>query len=129
LLPADVSLAEQVAARLRLSVNQRKRLAVLAGRQGGGIDARALAYRIGLEEARDRLLLNGKSIAPLAEWTVPAFPLKGGVIVARGVTAGPEVARILREVEDRWISEGFTDAARVSSILDEVLGNTSAAHG
>ena len=31
----------------------------------------------------------------------------GMEIVARGVSAGPEVARILREVEDRWVAEGF----------------------
>jgi hypothetical protein len=41
---------------------------------------------------------------------VPVFPLKGGAIVARGVTAGPAVARILQAVEARWVAEGFPDA-------------------
>ena len=129
LLPADPPLAEQVAARLRLSVAQRKRLAVVADRGDALPDARALAYRIGIEEARDRLLLAGESIAALDGWSAPAFPLKGGEIVARGVSAGPEVARTLRRVEEQWISESFPDAARVSSILDEVLAHTSAPRG
>ena len=68
---------------------------------------RALAYRLGLEQALDRLLLTGADTAPLKDWAIPTFPLKGGQIVARGVAAGPEVARILREVEDRWVAEGF----------------------
>ena len=129
LLPADPVLAEQVAARLRLSVAQRKRLAVVAARDEPSPDARALAYRIGIEEARDRLLLAGESIAALDGWSAPTFPLKGGEIVARGVTAGPEVARTLRRVEEQWISESFPDAARVSSILDEVLAHTTAPRG
>lgn len=125
LLPPDPPLAEQVAARLRLSVAQRKRLATVAARKAGEADGRALAYRLGIEEARDSLLIGGSSVAALEGWTVPIFPLKGGAIVARGITAGPEVARLLRAVEDRWISEGFPDDARVSAILDEALARTS----
>ena len=129
LLPADPPLAEQVAARLRLSVAQRKRLATVAARQGSDGDARAMAYRIGVEEARDRLLIAGAPVSALDGWSPPQFPLKGGAIVARGVTAGPDVARLLRAVEDQWISEGFPDGLRVSSILDEALARTSAPHG
>lgn len=120
LLPPSPAIAEQVAARLRLSIAQRKRLAAAASRDGTD-DARALAYRIGPEEARDRLLLAGQSIAPLAGWRVPEFPLKGGMIVARGVGKGPDVARILRAVEARWIAEGFPDAGRVDALLDAEL--------
>jgi len=121
LLPPDAALAEQVAARLRLSTAQRKRLASAARRDGRPGDARALAYRLGIEEAIDRLLLTGGEIAPLRGWTVPVFPLKGGEIVARGVASGPAVARILRTVEDRWVAEGFPDEGRVRDLLDEVL--------
>ena len=121
LLPADPPLTDQVAARLRLSVAQRKRLACAAARDGGALDARAMAYRLGMTEARDRLLLAGEAVAALDGWDVPAFPLKGGAIVARGVTAGPEVARLLKAVESRWVAEGFPDEARVSALLDEAL--------
>jgi len=125
LLPAEPALAEQVAARFRLSGAQKKRLVCAARRSvspsPSGKEARALAYRLGRTEAIDRLLLTGQSIAPLEGWTIPVFPLKGGAIVARGVHAGPEVARFLRQVEKRWIDEGFPDAARIQTLLDEEL--------
>ncbi len=128
LLPADVELAGQVAARFRLSTAQKKRLMSAAGRNsnppGAGVDPppRALAYRHGLDQALDRLLLTGAEIAALSGWTIPAFPLKGGEIVARGVKAGPQVARLMREVEAQWIAEGFPAAARVTQLLDAALG-------
>ena len=167
LLPPDPALAEQVAARFRLSGAQKKRLALAAGRghflpgtgrgtseAGGGAQAdcpdpesshdyegapppplrgglppragedraaRALAYRLGLTAALDRLLLCGQSIAPLEGWTIPTFPLKGGQIVARGVRAGPDVARIRKAVEALWVAEGFPDEARVAALLDAAL--------
>ena len=154
LLPPEPALAEQVAARFRLSGAQKKRLALAAGRpekpfpfrggvgvglvpeaqrkddsphpptpspEGEGENARTLAYRLGLTAATDRLLLTGQSVAPLTGWTIPTFPLKGGQIVARGVKAGPDVARILHAVEDRWVAEGFPGEARVWEILGSLL--------
>ena len=121
LLPADPLIADQVGARLRLATAQRKRLVTAAGRSNQPDEARALAYRLGRTEACDRLLLTGASLAPLADWVVPQLPLKGGDIVAQGVVAGPEVARTLRAVEDRWIAEGFPGAGRVRELLQSVL--------
>jgi poly(A) polymerase len=122
LLPADPPVAEAVAARLRLSAAQKKHLSVVAARRADdAADPRALAYRLGLTEARDRLVLAGADCAELHHWIPPSFPLKGGAIVARGVHAGPDVARILRAVETRWIAEGFPDAARIAALLDAEL--------
>ena len=164
LLPADVALAEQVAARFRLSGAQKKRLALAAGRElhspssseegAGGwwpnektspsphhpeppplkrkglasadpvIQARTLAYYLGLTPALDRLLLTGADIAPLTGWTIPTFPLKGGPIVARGIKAGPEVAQILKAIEAQWVAEQFPDPARIEDLLNEALAKT-----
>jgi poly(A) polymerase len=121
LLPADPRAVDQVAARLRLSAAQRKRLVTTASRDGTPGDARALAYRLGRDEAADRLLLAGADTAPLAGWDIPQLPLKGGEIVARGVSAGPEVARILRAVEDRWVAEAFPGRERVLELLEGML--------
>jgi len=122
LMPTVPAVAESVAARLRLSKNQRERLSCAAAREpGDGENPRALAWAVGIPCATDRLLLTGGNPAPLAGWDVPAFPLKGGEIVARGVQAGPEVARILRDVERGWVAEGFPDRARVSALLDRAL--------
>ncbi|MDE1914638.1 MAG: CCA tRNA nucleotidyltransferase [Sphingomonadales bacterium] len=119
LIPADPALAEQVASRFRLSGAQKKRLACAARRMQG--TPHALAYRLGVEEARDALLLDGQDARGLDGFTPPTFPLKGGQIVARGLAAGPQVARVLHMVEARWVEEGFPDEARVARLLDETL--------
>jgi poly(A) polymerase len=124
LLPRDA--LDSVGARLKLSNAQRKRLALAAGSDGVG-SPRALAYRIGTEGAVDRLLLSDDveaagAIADLSDWVRPQFPLTGGMLVARGIGKGPDVARTLRQIEDQWIAEGFPDAARVQSLTDEALG-------
>ena len=122
LLPALPPVAEAVAARLRLSKSQRERIACAAARNSDdAANPRPLAYREGIDCATDRLLLAGADTTPLAGWSVPVFPLKGGEIVARGVAAGPEVARVLRRVEAQWIDEGFPARDRVSRILDATL--------
>ena len=123
LLPAEPRAVEQVAARLRLSAAQRKRLVTAAARDGVPGDARALAYRLGRDQAGDRLLLAGADIAPLTGWDIPQLPLKGGEIVARGISAGPEVASILRAVEDRWVAEGFAGREPVLGMLEDVLAS------
>lgn len=121
LLPPDPRLAVQVAARLRLSTAQRKRLSRLAERSAADASPRELAYREGIAMARDLLLLAGRSSAAIADWAIPVFPLKGGEIVARGIPSGPQIAAILRRVETRWIAEGFPDRARVEDMLAEEI--------
>ncbi len=76
---------------------------------------------MGRAAALDRLLLAGQSVAPLIGWEIPTFPLKGGDIVARGILAGPDVSRLLKAVEARWVDEGFPDAARAFALLDAEL--------
>ncbi len=122
LLPPSPELAEVVAARLRLSKAQRSRLVSASARHASHADdARALAYAIGVGPALDRLLLLGADTRVLAGWQPPAFPLKGGAIVARGVTAGPDVARILKAVEARWVAESFPPDERIEQILSDEL--------
>ncbi len=118
LLPPQA--AEPVGARLKLSNTDRKRL--IAATAGPGDEGpRALAYRTGMVGAVDRLLLAGESIEPLHDWTPPALPLTGGALVERGISKGPEVARLLRQVETQWIAEGFPDAARVGQLADAAV--------
>lgn len=122
LLPPSPEVAEAVAARLRLSKAQRARLVSASERLGSDAEApQTLAYTIGTEQAIDRLLLLDRDTAVLDGWEPPAFPLKGGEIVARGVAAGPQVARIMQTVERRWVAEGFPDTGRIGQILDEEL--------
>lgn len=122
LLPPVATVAEAVAARLRLSKNQRTRLVCAAARDPRDAEnPRALAYTVGHSCAIDRLLLCGAPVDTVADWLVPIFPLKGGTIVARGIAAGPAVARILQSVERDWIAAGFPDGDAVSALLDQAL--------
>ncbi|MBK6411542.1 CCA tRNA nucleotidyltransferase [Sphingopyxis sp.] len=128
LLPADPARAEQVASRLRLSTRQRKYLAAVAGhRDDVARPIRQLAHAIGVDTARDVHLIAGKAAAvrDLAGWEVPQLPVKGGDIVARGIAVGPEVARILKDVEAAWVAEDFPDADRVAELVDQKIGRTS----
>lgn len=118
MFPADPALAETVAARFKLSNRLRKRI---ASARSGNIDGpvRVLAYRIGVEGARDRWLLSGASerevhaaLPELTDWTPPKLPISGGDIVAMGISAGPDVARLLRAVEDQWLAEDFPERGR-----------------
>lgn len=128
LLPPDPATAEQVASRLRLSTRQRKYLAAVAGHRGNTArPIRQLAHAIGTEAARDVHLIAVESAAvrDLNGWEVPQLPVKGGDIVARGIAVGPEVARILKDVEAAWVAEDFPDAARVAELVDQKIGRTS----
>jgi poly(A) polymerase len=122
LLPPDCDLAERVAARLKLSVRARKRVACAASRDIGP-DPRALAYRIGTQCAADRLLLAGRAeeSAAIARWTPPKLPIGGGALITLGVPRGPEVARTLRRVEERWLAAGFPDGEEFERIVADVV--------
>ena len=118
LLPNDAATAENIGARLKLSKAQRKGLVVLVERSAADADSpRALAYWVGLENAQDRLLLGGYSTEPLANWTPPKFPLTGGNLIARGLTAGPEVATTLKAIETAWVTAGFPHGAELETIV------------
>lgn len=136
LLPDDPALGDQIGARLKLSNAQRKRLIVAL--DVAPIDPpRALAYRLGIDGALDRLLLQpdhvdvGPSIAALSGWTPPRLPISGGDLVARGIAKGPVVARTLREIESQWVIEGFPGRDRLAAItdsaVDQALRSTSSA--
>ncbi len=123
LLPSDSASATLVAVRLKLSKRVGKRI-VAARCDTTAHEPRALAYALGSEAAIDRALLAGDATATLKAlggWAVPRLPIGGGDIVARGVAAGPDVARIIKAVEAQWVAEDFPDSARVRAILGEKL--------
>lgn len=121
LLAGEVLAADRAAARLKLSNRLRKRIS-LALSEPVERDARALAYRIGKEGAADNLLLTGEpgKLAELAGWDVPRLPFSGGDLVTLGVTAGPDVARLLRALEERWIAAGFPQQVQLADWLGDL---------
>ena len=122
LLPRDPALAETIAARLKLSNKARKRLACAAS---GDLESstQALAYRVGPDCAIDRLLLAGDADAAkaAASWKAPRLPIGGGALMARGLPAGPIIARTLRNIEHRWIEAGFPRGEEFERIVADAL--------
>jgi poly(A) polymerase len=126
LLPPDPVVADGIAAKLKLSNRLRKRLAIARGTgwEDESHSVHALAYRIGIEGALDRAMLNGdgeRVRQALEGWTSPQLPIRGGDLIAMGLTEGPAVARALRAVEDQWVAEGFPDAQRTRAIAADLL--------
>ncbi|MEK6637292.1 MAG: CCA tRNA nucleotidyltransferase [Pseudomonadota bacterium] len=122
LLAPVVGVAEDIAARLKLSNAKRKRLAVASARlPSDAADPQELAYWVGHESAADRLLLGDGDARALSGWAVPTLPISGGAIVSRGIKAGPDVARILKAIERQWVEEGFPDQTRVAAIADSLV--------
>jgi poly(A) polymerase len=128
--------ARAIAARLRLSNDERDRLVILVAPPvalGPELDARARRrafHELGAELARDLALLawagelaatphppKGRNEAWAAlvkeavAWTPREFPLKGRDALALGVPAGERMGQLLAEVE-RWWAEGDFAAGR-----------------
>jgi poly(A) polymerase len=127
LLPADPDIAAAVAARLRLSNRAAKRLIAAAGRSADDAgEPSVLAYRIGAEEAADRILLGEGDPADaesLEGWQRPRLRIGGGDIIAMGLAAGPAVARTLQAIEREWAETGFpADGATQRAIARRHVG-------
>ncbi len=129
LLATDRAGAEGVAQRLRLSRDQRERLADLADPPAGlavGIAPRALRrllYRLGAARVRDLVLLDwagrgsgsqgpghgllDEALEEVARWQPKALPVQGRDLKNLGLPTGPDVGRLLAQVEDWWIAQDF----------------------
>lgn len=120
LLPADPEIAAGIGRRLKLSRAAIRRLEQAAS---GESDApRALAYRYGVDVARDLILRGEADIgasAALDDWSRPTMPLGGGGLIELGLRAGPQVAATLQAIERRWVAEDFPDKARLDGITAE----------
>jgi poly(A) polymerase len=44
----------------------------------------------------------------LPSWREPRFPLSGADLAARGIPPGPEMGKLLKQVEEWWVAEGLT---------------------
>ncbi len=85
-------------------------------------EARRAVYRLGAQAFCDRALLawaasmrpaatiQWRALLPMAQtWPRPVFPLTGEEILAAGVPKGPLVGAVMREVENWWIDQDFTE--------------------
>lgn len=122
LLPADLVAAGRVADRLRLANVERAQLEALAAPPPAlwpARDARALRralYHLGRETVRDLGLLawasgdqaQGRAATEAAlRWAPVALPVRGQDALDLGVPPGPEVGRLIAEVESWWEENDF----------------------
>ncbi len=110
--------AKDIATRLKLSKAHSKRLVTACGWAIPYETIPALAYRLGIESARDRLLLAGADAAKLDNWHRPKFPISGGTLIKRGLESGPIVAQTLAQIENAWVDAGFPTGPAFDDILD-----------
>jgi poly(A) polymerase len=132
LLPREAAPALAVAARLKLSNADRDRLAAMAAPPLAvtlPLDDRAVRralYRLGVKLFRDLLLLDWADAAGAATrhrallaaadaWTPVALPVKGQDLLDLGVPAGPDIGRVLAEIQ-RWWEEGDYRATRADCV-------------
>jgi poly(A) polymerase len=125
--------------RLRLSREEADKLARAALRDRGFDPAtpehaaKTFLYRHGPEAYREAGLLawarasdppedaaRRRRLALPERWRAPQLPVRGADVLALGVPPGPEVGRILADVEAWWIEAGFpSDEERVRAALAE----------
>ncbi|WP_417616353.1 CCA tRNA nucleotidyltransferase [Parasphingorhabdus sp.] len=136
LLPKDRDKQSAIAKSLKLSKKLQRALAERLPSQNAGMtppvarlfrgenDIRALAYRTGVEAARDIVLLFADDdalpdlLAHLQNWQPPVFPMTGGELIERGLKPGPIVARTLAMIEQAWIDNGFADEKWLAEYVD-----------
>ncbi|HEY7457226.1 MAG TPA: CCA tRNA nucleotidyltransferase [Xanthobacteraceae bacterium] len=118
--------ADRLRERLRLTNEEQRRLRVMAENwrsvvpAAGEAAGRALLYRIGPENFRDRALISfsrseekaddsawSEFIALPGRWAPPKFPLAARDFIERGVAKGPALGAALAQAEEAWIAEGF----------------------
>ena len=120
LIGPNPAAAKDIATRLKLSKSQTKRLVIACGWTEPFDTVSALAYRLGIDGARDRLLLGGADAMILDSWKRPIFPITGGSLIKRGLESGPGVAITLAKVENAWIDAGFPEGQAFDALLDRV---------
>ena len=84
-------------------------------------EARRAVYAVGIAAFSDRVKLGwaGGKGASASQWRVlldqaqlwtpPAMPITGADIAAAGLSQGPGVGAVMREVEAWWIDQDFVD--------------------
>jgi poly(A) polymerase len=140
--------AGALARRLKLSGDERARLAAVAGSLGAlraPPEPQALRQRIyaaGQQRAADMVLAawaaSGdqcgdaswqSALAMTQTWKPPTLPITGQDIMALGVAAGPDVGRLRGAVEAWWIAQDFEpDRTACLHQLEALVAATQARH-
>ncbi len=139
----DPDLMERLAADLRMSNAERRRLVSAADDQTDlshvlqEAEFRRILFRLGEQTFHDRARLVWAARPDIAspaywkalmdemsEWTRPLLPISGEDVIAIGVTPGPQVGEVLREVETWWVDSDFPeDVAVIARQMKDIALN------
>ena len=138
LLPADAGLIKGLSKELRLSNAQRDRLLDAAKPFDPAMtdnEARIMIWNDGAQAFSDRVLRaraggadEGRMsylIALAADWPVPAMPVGGHDLMARGIQPGPNTGLILKAFQASWMADGFPEHGheqRLSAAIEDIIG-------
>ena len=134
---------ERLAADLRMSNAERRRLVSAADDQTDlshvlqEAEFRRILFRLGEQTFHDRARLVWAARPDIAspaywkalmdemsEWTRPLLPISGEDVIAIGVTPGPQVGEVLREVETWWVDSDFPeDVAVIARQMKDIALN------
>ena len=84
-----------------LSAQDKKLYKKLAYKYGKDLLMAALAIESARSEER-------YEIDALQKWSIPSFPLTGGDLLNLGLEQGPQIGRVLTNVEEWWIENNFS---------------------
>lgn len=91
-----------------------------------GVKERLYRYgrEIGAQSVLISTILSGvrihdEDIRILKSWTIPTFPVSGDDLKSLGIPSGPEMGRILRDIESWWIENKFP---RREACLEQAAG-------
>lgn len=120
--------ADRLRERLRLTNEETRRLRSMAEGwrqifpEMGPVARRAILYRIGADNYRERVLLafsraeekvddeGWRALYALPdEWPVPQCPFTAKLFLDQGVERGPALGSILARAEESWIESGFPE--------------------
>lgn len=121
----DVALAENLAVRLRFNKKQ-KQLFISLAREDVSLEQlldsterHKLLYRYGPEFCREKLILLlalnqirtpnlSRILEEIKTAVIPEFPLRGKDIIEQGIADPHQISSVLKELEEVWISSGFS---------------------
>lgn len=122
LIDAKLEVAESLGNKLKLSKKTKNRLLDMCSitiKSGMTLQQKqAVLYSVGKQKFLDQIIVfcaknenigELKSMIELADmWQIPIFPVTGSDLLAHDVASGPEMGKVLKTMEQHWISSGFS---------------------
>lgn len=103
----DTDLVDSLASQWKWSTEERERARFVASKQAGSwkeflVDGRPSDWVV------DLMRLQEFDPNELVVWEVPKMPVTGADLIRAGVSPGPSMGTVLREMKSRWVASDFS---------------------